>query len=126
MERKPAKTATCPGAQNSPIEGQSDQPPPDVYELPGRSLITPKPAIQKEQAKSLAAQVSKGDSLENLSSHERDILERQLSMPRIEASYTMLYRYATKNDIFILVVSTICALASGAITPLMTVCASAD
>ena len=118
--------ATCPGFQDSLIEGQSHQQPPEVYELPGLSSITPKPAIQKEQAKSLGVQVSTSDSLESLSSHEREILERQLSMPRIEVSYTMLYRYANKNDSFILVVGAICALASGAIMPLMTVCTSAD
>jgi hypothetical protein len=52
---------------------------------------------------------------------QKDILERQIAMPEIQVSQRMLYRYATKIDIIILVISTICALAAGVAMPLMTV-----
>lgn len=124
MEKKPANMATRFDVQDIPLEPQSRHQPPDVSGLPGRSSIPAKPDSQNEQANSPAVQFLRSTALEHLSSHERDILESQLSMPPIEMSYTMLYRYATKIDIFILVISATCAIASGAIMPLMTVCAS--
>jgi len=126
MEKKTTQTPTCSGVQDIPLETRSRHLPPDVYGLPGRSSIVAKPGSQKEQANSPAVQVLRSNALEHLSSHERDILESQLSMPPIETSYIMLYRYATKIDILILVISAICAIASGAIMPLMTVRASVD
>jgi hypothetical protein len=125
MEKKHSKTATRSGVQDIPLEAQSRRILPDVYGLPGRSSIPAKPGSQKEQANSPAGQFLRSTALEHLSSHERDILESQLSIPAVEISYTMLYRCATKIDIFILVISAICAIAGGAIMPLMTVCASA-
>lgn len=107
---KTAKTATRPGVQDSPLEASSP------------STITPKIRGQKEQPNSPLVEVLKSNALDHLSSNERDILERQLSMPPVEVSYTMLYRYATKTDTFMLIVSAICAIASGAVMPLMTVC----
>ena len=52
---------------------------------------------------------------------QKDILERQIALPEIQVSQRMLYRYATKNDIAILVISTVCAIAAGVTMPLMTV-----
>lgn len=57
----------------------------------------------------------------DLSSNEREIIERQLSLPPAKASYLVLYRYATKIDVFVLAVSAICAISSGAIMLLTTV-----
>lgn len=57
----------------------------------------------------------------DLSQAEQDILARQLSLPPLKASYFMLYRYATRMDLLIIVVSSICAIAAGAIFPIMTV-----
>ncbi len=66
-------------------------------------------------------EVPKYDDLDHLSSDERRILEQQLSMPSAKISYLMLYRYATRTDISILLLSTLCAMVSGAVMPLMTV-----
>ena len=63
-----------------------------------------------------------GDELyAHLPPHEREIIQRQLDMPPITASFLTLYRYATRNDIIIIVISSICAIIGGAVMPLMTV-----
>ncbi|KAH7374226.1 putative Leptomycin B resistance protein pmd1 [Cadophora sp. MPI-SDFR-AT-0126] len=49
------------------------------------------------------------------------IIRRQLDVLPSDISYFSLYRYATKNDILVLTVSAICAIAAGAAMPLMTV-----
>jgi ATP-binding cassette subfamily B (MDR/TAP) protein 1 len=59
------------------------------------------------------------DLLQHLPEHEAAIIRRQLDIPPINISYFGLYRYATKNDILVLIVSAICAIAAGAAMPLM-------
>lgn len=61
------------------------------------------------------------DPFRHLPEHERAILKRQTDVPEVNVSYITLYRYATKMDILILVVSAISAIAAGAAMPLMTV-----
>lgn len=57
----------------------------------------------------------------HLPPHERDIVKRQLDIPPVTVTYKTLYRYATRNDILIVVISAICAIVGGAVMPLMTV-----
>ncbi len=57
----------------------------------------------------------------HLLEHEAAILKRQLDIPPVNIGYTSLYRYATRNDIFIMIVSGTCAIAAGVALPLMTV-----
>ena len=57
----------------------------------------------------------------DLSQAEQDMLARQLNLPPVKASYFMLYRYATNMDLVIILVSSFCAIAAGAIFPIMTV-----
>jgi ATP-binding cassette subfamily B (MDR/TAP) protein 1 len=66
-------------------------------------------------------EVLKSDDLQHLSSDEKRILDQQLLVHDVKTSYFMLYRYATKSDILIIVASALCSMASGAIMPLMTV-----
>lgn len=61
------------------------------------------------------------DPFRHLPDHERTILKRQTDVPEVKVNYLTLYRYATKIDIVILVVSAISAIAAGAAMPLMTV-----
>ncbi|KAF8852381.1 ABC transporter-like protein [Acephala macrosclerotiorum] len=61
------------------------------------------------------------DLLQHLPEHEAAIIRRQLDIPPIKISYFGLYRYATKNDILVLIVSAICAIAADAAMPLMTI-----
>lgn len=57
----------------------------------------------------------------HLPRHERDIVRRQLEIPPVKVTFVTLYRYATRNDLIILVISAICAIIGGAVMPLMTV-----
>ncbi|KZF22582.1 P-loop containing nucleoside triphosphate hydrolase protein [Xylona heveae TC161] len=62
-----------------------------------------------------------GDPYAHLSEDERRIIRRQLDIPSVKVTFTTLFRYATKLDIFIMAVSALCAIAAGAVLPLMTV-----
>jgi ATP-binding cassette subfamily B (MDR/TAP) protein 1 len=57
----------------------------------------------------------------HLPPHEKEIIKRQLFIPPISASYKTLFRYATRNDILIIILSAACAIIGGAVMPLMTV-----
>lgn len=61
------------------------------------------------------------DALEHLPEHEAAIIRRQLEIPPVKLTYFSLYRYATRNDLIIMAVSGICAIAAGAAMPLMTI-----
>ena len=57
----------------------------------------------------------------HLPEHEKQELKRQLESPDVKASFATLYRYASRMDILIMLVSAICAIAAGAALPLFTV-----
>lgn len=61
------------------------------------------------------------DPFAHLPENEREILKRQLDTPPVSMSYFALYRYATNMEWVIIAVSSICAIAAGAVLPLMTV-----
>ena len=68
------------------------------------------------------SEVKDGDeAYAHLSPHEKEIVKRQLAIPEVNVTYKTLYRYATTNDLIIIFVSSICAIAGGAVMPLMTV-----
>jgi len=52
---------------------------------------------------------------------EAEILKRQVNIPVVKTGWKTLYRYSTKYDILIMIVSAICSIAAGAALPLMTV-----
>ncbi|KAL2052621.1 hypothetical protein ABVK25_007181 [Lepraria finkii] len=57
----------------------------------------------------------------HLPENEKEIVKRQLEIPTVTVTFKTLYRYATRNDLLILAVSCISAIAGGAVMPLMTV-----
>lgn len=57
----------------------------------------------------------------HLPPHEREIVKKQLANPSVTVTYKTLFRYATRNDIIIILISTLCAIAGGSVQPLMTV-----
>lgn len=57
----------------------------------------------------------------HLPEHEKEILKKQLDAPSVKISFFGLYRYASRMDLLILVVSAICAIVAGAALPLFTV-----
>lgn len=59
--------------------------------------------------------------LAHLPEHEREIIKEQLEVPSVKVTYFTLYRYATTNDLIILAVSSIAAIAGGAALPFFTV-----
>lgn len=67
-------------------------------------------------------EVKKEDvAYQHLPPHEREIVKRQLDIPTVSVTFRTLYRYATKVDLIIIAVSSVCAIAGGAVMPLMTV-----
>lgn len=64
------------------------------------------------------------EAFAHLPDHEKAIVKRQLDLPPVKVTYVTLYRYATKYDLLILVISSLCAIIGGAVMPLMTVCGS--
>jgi ATP-binding cassette subfamily B (MDR/TAP) protein 1 len=62
----------------------------------------------------------------DLTEAEQEILAKQLYLPRVKASYFMLYRYATNADLLIIIISTLFAIVAGVIFPLMTVSAQSN
>ncbi|CAK7214104.1 hypothetical protein SBRCBS47491_002035 [Sporothrix bragantina] len=63
----------------------------------------------------------KEDPYAHLPADEAAILRLQVDTATVKVGFGTLYRYSTRWDICILVVSSICAIASGAALPLMTV-----
>lgn len=61
------------------------------------------------------------DPFAHLPEHEAAILKRQVEIPAVKVTYFMLYRYATRNDFLIMLFCGFCAIAGGAVMPLMTV-----
>ncbi|KHN99435.1 ABC multidrug transporter Mdr1 [Metarhizium album ARSEF 1941] len=61
------------------------------------------------------------DMFRHLPPDEAQILRRQTVTPELKQGVAVLYRYASRNDLIIMAVSAICAIASGAALPLMTV-----
>ncbi|QIW98788.1 hypothetical protein AMS68_004306 [Peltaster fructicola] len=95
-----------------PVQGTGAPIPPQLNRLD--SSI---PKSEKEKQKELAEK----DLFAHLPEHEAAVLRRQLDTPPVKLSYFGLYRYATRLDIIVMVVSSICAIAAGAAMPLMTV-----
>ncbi|KAK4456597.1 P-loop containing nucleoside triphosphate hydrolase protein [Cladorrhinum samala] len=61
------------------------------------------------------------DLYKHLSEHEAQVLKNQVYTPDVKVGMSTLYRYASRNDLIIIAVSSICAIASGAALPLMTI-----
>ncbi|KAK3940355.1 P-loop containing nucleoside triphosphate hydrolase protein [Diplogelasinospora grovesii] len=71
-------------------------------------VVVPKEAVDHDPYKHLAADEAK-------------VLKDQVFTPDAKVGIATLYRYASRNDLLIMAVSGVCAIASGAALPLMTV-----
>ena len=82
------------------------------------------PALAKLDSKVIkVGEVKEGEeAYAHLPDHEKEIVKRQLNIPSLKPNFKTLYRYATRNDLLIIVISAFCAIAGGAVMPLMTVC----
>lgn len=91
------------------------------YKTPG-SDSEERVDLQKLDSKVIKPQDErKADPYEGMPQEQADILRRQVETPDVKIGMTTLYRYATRVDLMLLVVGSICAIASGAILPIMTV-----
>ncbi|KAK1073519.1 GTPase-activating protein [Friedmanniomyces endolithicus] len=87
--------------------------------------VEPAPPLRRLDSKPPeAAKAEKEEEdtlLSHLPEHEAAILKRQLDIPPVKLTYKSLYRYATRNDLLLMVLSSICAIVGGAVMPLMTI-----
>lgn len=78
--------------------------------------------LSKADSKAVqAAEESETDPFRHLPAHEAEILRRQITTADVTAGVGILYRYSSRNDLIIIFVSCLCAIAGGAALPLMTV-----
>ncbi|KAF5615574.1 ATP-binding protein cassette subfamily B (MDR TAP) member 1 [Fusarium sp. NRRL 52700] len=61
------------------------------------------------------------DHYRHLPPDEAEVLRRQVVSPEVKQGVAVLYRYASRNDIIIILISALCSIAGGAALPLMTV-----
>lgn len=87
------------------------------------STVTPSEG-KKEKAKASTPSADSGDSEDvfaHLPEDEKQILKKQLDAPDVKVSFVTLFRYASRMDLIIMVVSAFCAIVAGAALPLFTV-----
>lgn len=89
----------------------------------GSSSTSDAPQLRKLDSTIVSVGDSKDDdaAYAHLPPNEREIVEKQLRIANVPVTYWTLFRYATKLDLAIIFISTICAIAGGAALPLMTV-----
>lgn len=94
-----------------------------VKETPSADRDNEKLDLQKADSKVIVPpKADNSDDIYNdLPPEYAEILRRQVVSPEVKQGVAMLYRYASRNDIIIIIISSICAIAAGAALPLMTV-----
>jgi ATP-binding cassette, subfamily B (MDR/TAP), member 1 len=104
------------------ISEKADEPVPNPHALHETEVVPPASALAVADSEVLqAAHQETSDPFQNLPEHEASILRRQVTSPVVKASIGTLFRYASTNDLIIIFISSIFAIASGAALPLMTV-----
>lgn len=133
--RKPAPPRATPPAMQQPEEGATavEKVPDEVMageQVPSTQEKTTEKnydsgstssGIAKDNGSKTALSLDDDAIFAHLPQHEKEILKKQLDAPAVKISFFGLYRYASKMDILILLVSAICAIAAGAALPLFTV-----
>ncbi|KAL4734901.1 P-loop containing nucleoside triphosphate hydrolase protein [Aspergillus similis] len=121
--REPVDVATTEEQASTPHPADEKKIPSD---LSAPSSPTAAPADKEQRPKSSsthnALSVNEVDALiAHLPEDERQILKMQLEEVKVNISFVGLWRYATKIDILIMIISAICAIAAGAALPLFTI-----
>lgn len=98
------------------VSSTQEKPAEQNYDSGSTSSVT-----AKDNASKTALSVDDDAIFAHLPEHEKQVLKKQLDAPTVKISFFGLYRYASKMDILILLVSAICAIAAGAALPLFTV-----
>jgi len=94
--------------------------------FPMQTVPEPQVPLQPGANASLALTATAGDDKDtdpfrHLPENEASVLRRQLEIPDVAISYFTLYRYATRMDLVVIAISSICSIAAGAALPLMTI-----
>ncbi|KAI1661901.1 P-loop containing nucleoside triphosphate hydrolase protein [Daldinia decipiens] len=88
----------------------------------GRNSTGSGTALEKADSKVVkVAKDSNDDPFRHLPADEAEVLKRQVITPEVRTGVLTLYRYSSRNDLIIMAVSAVCAIAGGAALPLMTV-----
>lgn len=98
------------------VSSTQEKPIEQNYDSSSTSSVT-----AKDNASKTALSADDDAIFAHLPEHEKQILKKQLDAPEVKISFFGLYRYASKMDILILLISAICAIAAGAALPLFTV-----
>lgn len=109
ISEKPGKT-TGEGASTHPSSRSSTDGTPAATKLEKADSKVIRPADQSDV-----------DPYAHLPEQEALILKRQVFTPEVKAGVATLYRYSSRNDLIIMAISALCAIAGGAALPLMTV-----
>lgn len=108
---KPGGVATPPGHTSS--NGGSTEDLKKKQKSPGLEKADSHLPIPKD--------LDDNDPYRHLSESEAKVLKDQVLTPDVKVGVSTLYRYASRNDLLIMAVGSVCAIASGAALPLMTV-----
>lgn len=130
LAEKPSKTPSPPSSDANSAKdiAMADQEKTMLGQTPFPQNIPAEPAphlarLDSARPKSTKEQEEEGeqDPFAHLPADEAAVLKRQVDIPPVKVTYWMLYRYATRNDFSVIIVSAICAIAAGAVMPLMTI-----
>ena len=77
--------------------------------------------LKRLDSEVVRAKVEPDEALERLPPNERDIIKRQIDQPNVKVTYFTLYRFASKLDLLVILISSLCAIGGGSAFPLMTV-----
>ncbi|KAF2970460.1 hypothetical protein GQX73_g3168 [Xylaria multiplex] len=87
-----------------------------------KSAVQPESDLSKLDSKAVVTRKETNDDpFQHLPENEATILRRQVTTPEVKTGFATLYRYATRNDLLIIFVSSIAAIGAGAALPIMTV-----
>ena len=106
LSTKETKGFDSRSSASSPSSSSQDEKP--VEKLDSR--IVPIDNVKKDE-----------EAYAHLPAHERDIIKRQLDIPKVKVGIKELYRYATLNDLIIIFFASLGAIIGGAALPLMTI-----
>lgn len=113
------QVATSEKGRSTSSSGADNEKPHDHHSL-SDTIMAPPDGKKKDHGK--AVDLNDDSLFAHLQEHEKEVLKRQLDAPSVKVSFFTLYRYASRKDILIILVSAICAIAAGAALPLFTVC----
>jgi ATP-binding cassette, subfamily B (MDR/TAP), member 1 len=123
LSEKPSSPSSRPSSQ----DGSSDHDSTNKQKTEGKAAAVIAPSderggdLSKLDSNVVKVPAKDDDIYGHLPPAEAEILKRQVNIPELKAGWKNLYRYSTRNDILIMIVSGLCAIAAGAALPLMTV-----